>query len=430
MKRIIAVLLLCMMLTACLPTPEVELIAQKESDTNETVPFVSLDLPQHITADAGELGGAHLSIDADVIVPEQASFGVSEVHEKRFDRETVANLTEYFADGRPLYLQWEDNKAELYQKLLDFEAIANEENEMDIAMLQYLREAFENAPTDVEHIPFSTESIEPKEASCSLYAVGETGQSSLFFTDTLFLYDRDSTLDVTAQSGVYPDDPLERQTPRISREDAEKAARDCIDALHIEHVGLLEEQVERCVFFRMNRTVEWGYRFLFTPRIGNINCCCSGDWEMIDAVAPSVGAPWNCEWIDIYVGQDGVMEFVWSFPGAYGEPDTRDAFIAFDRMQSLIGNQLLYLYSAKASQEQSLSNLDARIAYDVTIDRIGLVRGTIQKKDDLTVGLNVPLWEVCYTVQCPGEPAIAQRIYFDASDGTYVEPRISYRELM
>lgn len=429
MKRII-ILFLFLSLLACVPTPKTEPIAQKESDTSEAVPFASLAIPAHITTDASELGGASVTIDADVVLPENAAFGVSEVREGRFDRETVTKLLEYFADGRPLYHQWEDDKAEVYRKLLDFEAIANEEVEMDMMMLEYLREAFADAAQEVEHIPFSLDRVDPSETLCCLYAEGNDGISFLSYTDTQFLYGRDSTVDVTPESGIYPDDPLKRQTPRISRDDAEKAAWDLLAALQIDQVGLLTDQVEECVFSRMNRNVECGYRFIFTPMIGNIACCCSDQWEVIESAPPSVGALWNSEWIEIDVGQDGVMKFVWSFPATYKEPDARDAFLSFDQMQKRIENQLLYLYSAKASEAQSVSNLKSDIAIDVTVDRIRLTRGTIQKKDDRSVGLNVPLWEVHFTVHFQSDPDYSLRIYFDASDGTYVEPRLTYKDLL
>ena len=427
MKRLLVILLALIMLLACVPTPETEPIAQKDSDVQNAVSFTSLSIPEHITADAVDLGIANLSVDADVILPGNAVYGVSEVRKGRFDRETVTKLLEYFADGRPLYHYWEDDKAEIYQKLLDFEAIADEANEMDMMMLQYLREAFENAPAEVEHVPFSLESVAPSETLCSLYAQGSDGRKSfLSYTGTQFIYGRDSTLDVTAESGIYADDPLERLTPRISREDAEKAARDMIEALHIDHVGLLTDQVEGCAFFRLNRTVEWGYRFLFTPLIGNIPCGHSDSWTVIESVPPSVGAPWPDEWIEIYVGQDGVMKFVWSNPASYSEPDARDAFVPFERMLKLFQNQLLYMYSAQAAQVQGLTDAD----FSVTVDRIKLMRGTIQKKDDFSVGLNVPLWEVRYTVTYRGKRAQPQCIYFDAADGTYVEPRVTYKDLM
>ena len=426
MKRIIILCLICALLLACVPTPEEEPIAQKDSDVKGTVLFDALILNEHITADARELGAAYLTIDADVVVPENAVFGLSEVREGRFDRETVTKLLQFFADGRPLYRYWEDDKAEVYQKLLDFEAIANEEVEMDMMMLQYLREAFENAPMEVEHVPFALESVSPSETLCSLYAVGENDKSFLSYTDTQLIFSRDSSLDVTPESGIDPEDPLERQTPRISREDAEKAAGDLIDALHIDHVGLLADQVEECAFFRLNRTVEWGYRFLFTPRIGNIPCGHSDSWTVIESVPPSVGAPWPDEWIEVYVGQDGVMKFAWSNPAVYSEPDARNAFVPFDKMLKLFQNQLLYMYSAQAAQVQGLTDAD----FSVTVDRIKLMRGTIQKKDDFSVGLNVPLWEVRYTVTYRGKRAQPQCIYFDAADGTYVEPRVTYKDLM
>ncbi len=426
MKRLLMILFAFALLLACVPTPEEAPIAQKDAEAGETVPFASLSIPEHIAVDAGELGIANLTVDADVILPENAVYGVSEVRERRFDRETVTRLLEYFADGRPLYRCWEDDKAEVYQKLLDFEAIADETNEMDMMMLQYLREAFETAPMEVEHVPFPLESVEPSEALCSLYASGEDGKSFLSYTDTQILFSRDSTLDVTAESGIAPDDPLERLTPRISREEAEKAARDLIDALHIDHVGLLEDRVEGCAFFRLNRTVEWGYRFVFTPLIGNIPCGHSDSWTVIESVPPSVGAPWPDEWIEIYVGQDGVMKFAWSNPASYSEPDARDAFVPFDKMLKLFENQLLYMYAAQETDVKGISE----VSKPITIDQIRLVRGTIQKKDDRSVGLNVPLWAVRYTMQDSNNQTFSQCIYFDASDGTYVEPRVTYTALM
>ena len=426
MKRIIILCLILSLLLACVPTPETEPIAQKDSDVQNAVSFTSLSIPKHITADAVDLGIANLSVDADIILPDNAVYGVSEVREGRFDRATVTKLLEYFADGRQLYLHWEDNKAEIYQELQGFETIADEANETDMMLLQYLREAFENAPMEVEHVPFALESVSPSETLCSLYAVGENNKSFLSYTDTQFIYNRDRTLDVTAESEIYAGDPLERLTPRISREDAEKAARDMIDALHIDHVGLLTDQVEGCAFFRLNRTVEWGYRFLFTPLIGNIPCGHSDSWTVIESVPPSVGAPWPDEWIEIYVGQDGVMKFAWSNPASYSEPDARDAFVPFDKMLKLFENQLLYMYAAQETDVKGISE----VSKPITIDQIRLVRGTIQKKDDRSVGLNVPLWAVRYTMQDSNNQVFSQCIYFDAFDGTYVEPRVTYKDLM
>ncbi len=118
------------------------------------------------------------------------------------------------------------------------------------------------------------------------------------------------------------------------------------------------------------------------------------------------------------------MGFVWAQPAVYHTSDGKDVFLPFDEMLDLMQNQLLYIFSAGTEIEISKES-----TYSVTVDQIKLVRGTIQRKDDFTVGENVPLWEIRFTVWLADTPPETHNLYFLASDGTYVEPRFTYQDI-
>ena len=424
MKRIVLLCLTALFLCACVPTPETEPIVQHENRRN-TISFesLSLQIENHISRDPVVLGQASVRIDADVYLPTEGDFGTVETEQRPFSKETVQKVLHYFAHEQPLYYAWEESKEEAFQNLVDFQAIVTDA-ESDQMKLEYLKEQFESAPAEVEHIPFYLDR-EDIDLSGGLHIFsGDTEQGYFLFSPELLSYNIDRTLTIQPEKAWDPEDVLERSAPSISRKDAEQIAIKTVSDLGIDSFALLEDMTSECVISRLNRTVEWGYRLIFTPKIGNIPCLYADSAAMWQRALPSITAPWRYETITVYVGQRGVMGFVWAQPAVYHTSDGKDAFLPFDEMLDLMQNQLLYIFSAGTEIEISKES-----TYSVTVDQIKLVRGTIQRKDVFTVGENVPLWEIRFTVWLTDTPSETHNLYFLASDGTYVEPRFTYQDI-
>ncbi len=421
MKKCILVILITQLLVACVPTPETEPIVQHENRRN-TIPFDSLQIEKHIARDPVVLGKATVCIDADVYLPAEGDFGTVETEQHPFSKETVEKILRYFAHEQPLYYAWEKSKEEAFQDLVDFQAIATDA-ESDQMKLEYLKEQFESAPLEVEHIPFSSAEDIDLSSGLNIFS-GGSEQGYFLFSPELLSYNRDRTLTIQPEKAWDPEDVLERSAPSISRKDAEQIAIKTVSDLGIDSFTLLKDWTSECVISRLNRTVEWGYRLIFTPKIGNIPCLYADSAAMWQRALPSIAAPWRYETITVYVGQRGIMGFVWAQPAVYHDSDGKDAFLPFDEMLDLMQNQLLYIFSAGTEIEISKES-----TYSVTVDQIKLVRGTIQRKDDFTVGENVPLWEIRFTMLLAYTPSETHYLYFVASDGTYVEPRFTYQEI-
>jgi hypothetical protein len=69
--------------------------------------------------------------------------------------------------------------------------------------------------------------------------------------------------------------------------------------------------------------------------------------------------------------------------------------------------------------------------YIVNVTHIELKYALLSETDSISTGRYVPVWEVTYTSLWEGATlSNTWKIYFNAVDGSYVEPRITNTELM
>ena len=135
---------------------------------------------------------------------------------------------------------------------------------------------------------------------------------------------------------------------------------------------------------------------------------------------PTHSAPWEEEFIDMIVTQDGVRGFLWR--GASVETEVladNVKLLPFDEIVMRAGQQLKYMYSWSESMEEE-------DAPELVIDRIVLGVSAINVKDEPEIGMLVPTWYIKYIdKRDAGEILPDEWIAFNAIDGSYIEPRMS-----
>ncbi len=163
MKRIVFLSLTCMLclLTACVPTPEEEVIVNKEDQTEmvktakgETVESQSdIDLrmqyhiPETITADlASPDGVTHVTVDAPILVPDKP-LPIVRTYSAEFDQPTVTALWNALVGDAVLYNQWEDEETKA-------------DIEKDIKLYTEMLEQIQSGVLDEPSAMYSTDELE------------------------------------------------------------------------------------------------------------------------------------------------------------------------------------------------------------------------------------------------------------------------------
>jgi len=121
-KGVFSVALLCLaaaLLPACQPTPEEEIVVQQgEAADVPAGPVLAelLPLPERVDRPEQTLGGAAVTIAAQVIQPNAQACPVVEVRQTTFSRERLRELTERFCPGAELYHYWQPTQRELLEQ--------------------------------------------------------------------------------------------------------------------------------------------------------------------------------------------------------------------------------------------------------------------------------------------------------------------------
>lgn len=373
MKRIMILCLSLALLAACQPTPEVEPIAQRgEPPKAEEIAPEAFEAPAHVSLPAKGSGICSVTFDADVSVPDGAQFGVSEAAQHFFsDEELTTMMRVFLPDDAPV-------------------------------------PAFAAKNGDIFYV--------------------DDGQGGSFgLSREQFIWFRDKTRYTIELSGLDESEKRKAKTPEISREEAEREVSSLLLRLGLDRYGINDTYTEPCAFMIMDKPDAWGWRFVCVPVIGNLPCVYADGITFSRNTPPSIGAPWEYERILIDVREGGVAQFAWQIPAEYGEPAESGTMVPFNTIVENAQKQLLYM--------NAVYDFDTDISTDgtvttITVDSIRLIRGTVQVKDRFDVGQNIPLWEIGYTERYKKQEPVHLSICINAYDGTYVEPRMTYKSIM
>ena len=433
-KGVFAIALLCLaaaLLPACQPTPEEEIVVQQEEAADAPAgPVLAelLPLPERVDRPEQTLGGAAVTIAAQVIQPNAQACPVVEVRQTTFSRERLRELTERFCPGAELYHYWQPTQRELLeQRAAQLEY--GDDSEDSRIMLDWLDETIPTAPLTEERVPFDwSEELPATYAMVCAVRGPEEAVSSFHLGPQKFVYFRTRNHVVYSES-IYTAQEFERfPAPSVGKDEAQAAAEEVLAQLGLTDAMLLSK-TERMVELYANVPLRVGYMFTFTPGYGGLASVPPEGYTASETVPPSVVAPWDISWLYVFVDEEGIAQIGWSEPVAFGEVLEEDAaLLPFEQMLERAEQQLLYQHAQIPGLETDGTD---GVLQRVEVYRISLVRGCIQLRDERDVGQSVPLWRFDY-LEHYGEDAdpLEHVLYLDARTGAYVEPRMDMETLM
>ena len=430
-KGVFAVALLCLaaaLLPACQPTPEEEIVVQQgEAADVPAGPVLAelLPLPERVDRPEQTLGGAAVTIAAQVIQPNAQACPVVEVRQTTFSRERLRELTERFCPGAELYHYWQPTQRELLeQRAAQLEY--GDDSEDSRIMLDWLDETIPTAPLTEERVPFDwSEELPATYAMVCAVRGPEEAVSAFHLGPQTFVYFRTRNHSVNPES-IYTAQEFERfPAPSVGKDEAQAAAEEVLAQL-----GLTDAMTERMVVMYANVPLRAGYMFTFTPGYGGLASVPPEGYTASETVPPSVVAPWDISWLYVFVDEEGIAQIDWIEPVAFGEVLEEDAaLLPFEQMLERAEQQLLYLYAADGLPGGGQTDA-GEIRTRIEVTRISLVRGCIQLRDERDVGQSVPLWRFDYVYRYTDNAPQEMALYLDARTGAYVEPRMDMETLM
>ena len=96
MKKIFILLVVgCLLLTACQPTPESVAVIQAGDflENLQAVPFEPYEAPEHVN-ESKTKNGLAIIFDAEVIVPEASAYSIVELEQVKYTQDDYSNLME------------------------------------------------------------------------------------------------------------------------------------------------------------------------------------------------------------------------------------------------------------------------------------------------------------------------------------------------
>lgn len=435
-KGVFAIALLCLaaaLLPACQPTPEEEIVVQQgEAADAPAGPVLAelLPLPERVDRPEQTLGGAAVTIAAQVIQPNAQACPVVEVRQTTFSRERLRELTERFCPGAELYHYWQPTQRELLEQRAALLEYGDGSEDAQIK-LKWLDETIPTAPLTEERVPFDwSEELPATYAMVCAVRGPEEAVSSFHLGPQTFVYFRTRNHVVRPES-IYTAQEFERfPAPSVGKDEAQAAAEEVLAQLGLTDAMLLSK-TERMVVRYGGVPLRVGYMFTFTPGYGGLASVPPEGYTASETVPPSVVAPWDISWLYVFVDEEGVAQIDWIEPVAFGEVLEEDAaLLPFEQMLERAEQQLLYLYAADGLPGGGQTD-SGEIRTRIEVTRISLVRGCIQLRDEREVGQSVPLWRFDY-LEHYGEDAdpLEHVLYLDARTGAYVEPRMDMETLM
>lgn len=174
MKRLFILILVCLMLIACVPTPDEPIVVQKDTDRlvdtvvsqdaeqNEAETFRIEPVDGQYQYDyVNDSGHLRIHVDADVSIPESGTIPMMRVKAVGLSDEFTMQAFDTVYQGTPVYLRSDfgmKTKREFaeeiayYQELIESGRTAEEEMDEQGALeeIEYLKEMYEKAPLEAE----------------------------------------------------------------------------------------------------------------------------------------------------------------------------------------------------------------------------------------------------------------------------------------
>ena len=428
-----ALLLACCFTTACQPTPSQSPVVNKGGDYLEGIeetPFEPYAAESHADRTA-KRNGIRMQFDADVIIPETGGYAVYEAERLSFTAAEHMAFIEHFLPNAALVEKpvWtKEYYAAEITKAYQFMALTGRSLEDYIERLkQQMDSAPENAketPLDLSAMANGAHYTAYAPAGENVYAcfAGEIGGDDFLYTRDAYCrcYDEMMLAADAELSEQYGDDFATE--PAITEQDAVKLAEQSLTALGIE--GMKPLTCSRmCVYGSVGDIVGRGWAVTFTRDCGGLTVPydIGGSSGNVNDV-PALSAPWGQEVLTVGIDSAGICYF--TLKGACTATKKLYAnvpLLGYDELLDRIENQLFYHHAFSADGVKNPC---------ITVKEIRLCAALVNVADRPNTGRYIPAFEVAYSYQFTygdSDDVIKQDLsmYFNAIDGSYIEPRVN-----
>ena len=473
----IALLMALSLLSACQPTPEVEPVAQKDSEAlieqvevaeEGVADMAKAPESRHITRELTEVSqrtGIDITIDADVVLPETDAIPVARVQSGALDISVLENIWEILGNSSGMLEDFPrshyEGQAHMWMEFRENGVLDKYSSfeEMDAAISELLAEAatksaepvfFPESPMDVMQTGeklHDTNMYDCYEGYVTFY--GWSDQETVYkmglnaTSDGGNKFTRDIEMNDELNSYQINVNPLNIYLPAIERgefrvqlpersiEDAQAYAEQLFAKLGITDFTCVVARIAPLIprFFNEQQDVcPCAYELLFTRQVAGVNVtfndvAASGGISYRDT--PDYTPTWYYEYIQLLVDDAGVFAMEFSQPHEVTEIVTEraeilpleEAVASFERM---IG----YQYAAYETGEEEPCD-DAYLCIDEI--RLGLTR--IAEKNTQEQGYLVPSWTffghyklIDFWPDGEGHHGTEAILIVNALDGSIIDP--------
>ncbi len=438
MKRICCLLMVLSLLSACQPTPEVEPVAQKDSEALiEQVEVAEEDVAdmakapetRHITrelSEASQRTGIDITIDADVVLPETDAIPVARVQNGHQDMSVLENIWEIVGNGSGMledfprsYYEGQASMWMEYREAGNLDKYSSFE-EMDAAISELLAEAA-TKPAEPVFLPESPMDVMQTGEKlhdtydCSEGAVNFYGWSDQETVYNMWLnatsgggngFTRDIEMDYELNDYQNSVNPLNIYLPAIERgefrvqlpersiEDAQAYAEQLLADIGITDFACVVARIAPLIprFFDEQQDVcPCAYELLFTRQVAGVNVTYNDVTDSGGRLyrdTPDYTPSWGYERIQLLVDDAGVLYM--AYPPLYEVTEIvteRAEILSLEEAVASFERMIGYQYAAYETGQRELCD-DAYLCIDEI--RLGLTR--IAEKNAQEQGYLVPSW--------------------------------------
>lgn len=435
-----------LILTACKPTPEHEVVQYRGDNALEQLLTIQNDLDtyEHPTY-WEETYPIHDSLDlkiiADVELSDGAVFPVYRIKRASVDAkwitDTLIAIWPNIVEKREQERSYEELTEDwLIIKRGQFDDV--DENgeiiwvpwEDEEERLTALQEIMDQTPKESTYLPFSADAISTEETQFTLrrqdgsllycYCSAQScdaEQSSYIICRTERFGNVQSEIMVLEGDAIAGEKAHPLTNVRISQEDAEKTAEEALSRLNKPNMKFAEATKARCVN-RYQEVTSEGWMLYYTPAAGSEKACAyslyvrDGAFQTEEQYAPS----WSCETIEFYITENGIESFSYGSPYAIQETINDNVkLLSFSEIQDRIKNLFRFSYAWTGDGR------DYGIGSSIYVKRIVLTASITQIANQGNEALYVPTWAVFYNSENEQKLYIPDHIMLlNAIDGSLI----------
>ena len=434
----IALLMALSLLSACQPTPEVEPVAQKDSEAliervevaeEGVADMAKAPETRHITrelSEASQRTGIDITIDADVVLPETDAIPVARVRNGHQDMSVLENIWEIVGNGSGMledfprsYYEGQASMWMEYREAGNLDKYSSFE-EMDAAISELLAEAA-TKPAEPVFLPESPMDVMQTGEKlhdtydCSEGAVNFYGWSDQETVYNMWLnatsgggngFTRDIEMDYELNDYQNSVNPLNIYLPAIERgefrvqlpersiEDAQAYAEQLLADIGITDFACVVARIAPLIprFFDEQQDVcPCAYELLFTRQVAGVNVTYNDVTDSGGRLyrdTPDYTPSWGYERIQLLVDDAGVLYM--AYPPLYEVTEIvteRAEILSLEEAVASFEQMIGYQYAAYETGQRELCD-DAYLCIDEI--RLGLTR--IAEKNAQQQGYLVPSW--------------------------------------